>query len=346
MRKCWWIVAFMLMVISGTAVAQDSTASDYELDQTLVVPTLDFTLDYPNGWVQDISERISIAENEDDLAAMIDDDDTTQPAGYSLTLSSIPKSDIAELVSIDDPTLDDVVAFVGSSIQIDSQFDLPIMARRAATLAGVNGLGEYGIGSIWEMDETYVSLGMGTAEDQISDEFMALYEAITASIKPVSEEPIELSEEPYVLGDLSIPYPAAWTAEASMWATFSGAGFFADPTDFESMNTTNTIKEAVILVMSGNGMGMDGWTGRQSVEQIFVPLMTEVGNEGEFLVGDALGYGFSGMTSFGYMYIVSMATVDHIWMFYGLAAADRETGEAAIPFFINTLQGVEALSES
>ncbi len=68
--------------------------------------------------------------------------------------------------------------------------------------------------------------------------------------------------------------------------------------------------------------------------------MEKITPEGEFWVGDARGFGFSGLQNGSYIYFVAMTPTEDGWTVYSLSAGDRETGEAAIPSFITMLKAV------
>jgi len=344
MRKYLLLIALVLMPLYSTARAQDHNPPELELGQTLVVSGLNFTIAYPTGWVHDISQRIAVAETEADLAALTDDDNATLPSGRSLTLSSAPKTAISSALSNYDPTLDEVTTLIVRSLQVDTHFNLSIMGRRAASFTGLNASGRWGIGSVWEMDGFYLFLGMGTDEENISDEFIALYEAVAASMKQFSDEPIILGDEPIMLEalGLSVPYPLDWTVSEVNDAPFAGTGFFADADDLTRWNEDGITEQPALFVLEASTDDLPAvmdLSARAAAETL-TEDMEEVTLEGEFLVGDALGFGFSGLQDGSYIYFVAMTPTEDGWTVYSLSASDRETGEVAIPTFIAMLQAV------
>lgn len=340
------LVVLIALQSSTFAFAQDTTPVETEMGEVIVVSGLDFTLAYPAGWVHDIGQRVAIAENAEDLAAMTDNDDATQPAGLSLTLSSVPKTALSDALSNDDPTLDEVAALVTGSVQVDSSFDLPIMARRAYSFTGINSTGRWGIGSIWEMDDTYLVLGMGTPETGISDESFQFYSAITAAMKQFGDDPIQLAEDAVGMDALGlvVPFPLDWTPNEITDAEYSGLGFFANAADLARWTDGDVIEQAAIFVLSAtteDATDLAGLTAREAADSLSANLV-EVSVEGEFLVGAALGFGLSGLREDGvYVYLIAMPPTDDHWTIFTLTAPDRETGEAAVPTFIAMLKGIE-----
>lgn len=344
MRKFILLIITVFIPLYPMVFAQDSDPAQLELGQTLVVSGLNFTIAYPTGWVHDVSQRIAVAETADDLAAITDDDNATLPSGRSLTLSSAPKTAITNALSNDDPTLDEVTALVVRSIQVDTNFDLSIMGRRASSFTGLNATGRWGIGSVWEMDDFYLFLGMGTDEENISDEFIALYESVAASMSQFNDEPIILGDEPIVLEslDVSMSYPRDWMTSEVNDAPFTGMGFFVDADALARWNEGGILEQPTLFVLSVSSEDLPDvmdLSAREAAESL-TEEMEEVTLEGEFLIGDLQGFGFSGLQDGVYIYFVAMASTENNWTIYSLRAGDRETGEAAIPIFIRMLQSV------
>ncbi len=182
---------------------------------------------------------------------------------------------------------------------------------------------------------------MGTPEAEITDAFMELYAAVAATMKQFADDPIKLGEEPVVVGDLSVPYPLDWTVEELTVDPFTGVGFFADAADIAVWNADGTTGAAAFQVLTASTTELADLSARETAENA-TGTLEDISVEGEFLIGDTIGFGISGMDVNGYVYVVSMTPTDDSWMFYSLTAGDRETGEAAIPIFMAMLQQISA----
>ncbi|MEZ4670882.1 MAG: hypothetical protein R3E39_23510 [Anaerolineae bacterium] len=344
MKKYLILVIAALLIVTSAAYAQDSSAQAIELGNTLVVNNPDFTFAYPSDWVHDLGQRISIAENKADLAAMTDDDDSTQPAGLSITLSSIPKAAVVKALSMDNPVLDDVLKLVGQSLTLDSTFDIPVMTRRAITFSGVNANGRYGIGSLWQMGDLYFALGLGTPDSSISDATQALYGAVVDSMRQFGDNPIKFPAEPELLKlpGLSIPYPDGWTPAEVTGGELDGTGFFQNPDDVKLFIEKGKTTEVGIVVLEASAKNIPATSARE-IADLLSQDMKELTIEGEFLINGVLGYGFSGVNNDGYVFAIAMTPTDDRVVLYAISAVDQKTGEAAVPTFITMLQKIEAV---
>lgn len=207
-RLMLFLLAVTLMLPAvGIAHAQ-GTPPLFELSETFTVTDLAFEFKYPAGWVYDTSDGISMAANQADLNAEIDDNDATRPAGYTISLNAAP----LEALGLTEPTLDNAIAALVEAIGITvtEQVETPIMTRRAVSLAGSDPQGEAGVATIWLQDGMVVVFSMGIPGQEITDQEATAWVSILLSCKPLTDAVLSAEAQVNLLDGFSMAYPKGW----------------------------------------------------------------------------------------------------------------------------------------
>ncbi|MBC7872224.1 MAG: hypothetical protein H7Y09_15375 [Chitinophagaceae bacterium] len=336
------LLIVLLMPVMGTIYAQENEAL-FDLTETFTVADLGFEFNYPSGWVTDSSDGIYIAENEDDLAAGIDGDDTTQPEGYSITVNGIE----IDALGLEEPTLDNVVEFIvtQSGITVTETLDLPVMSRRGVLIIGVNTDGRAGLATVWLQNGYVVSFAMGTSEESVSGDLGYTYGLIVGGMHPV--DALELAEEPEELTDygFSINYPADWFVISDE----AGSRAYELESDFDNDAASSTPEGLALGVLGGNleEMGMPAETTVDDLAAALLAGSEDITDLGEFLILDTPGKGFSGTQPAGGFFAAVIVIDEEAGEFtaFIVSSPDAEAYAAFENTFLTVLKSVTAIEE-
>lgn len=217
MRRFFLLAFLALLIIPAAAFAQDATPEAtsqamWDLTPVFTVTDLGFQFHYPAGWVQDTSSGITLAENQDDLNASVDKDDTTNPQGYTMSLNGVP---LDALKLKPDAKLDDVVDLIVGAAGItetESRFDLAVMSRRSVTVVGKGKDGRVGLANIWIQDGIVVVFTLGGPE--MNGDVYYTWGLIIGSMSPTGA--LEFSDTPLASpnGDFTMSIPKDWFTDA------------------------------------------------------------------------------------------------------------------------------------
>ncbi|MEQ8672344.1 MAG: hypothetical protein RLP44_15680 [Aggregatilineales bacterium] len=212
MRRSILLLLLALFIFPLAVSAQDDNVLLFDLSETYTDEELSLEFPYPADWVfDDSTETLYMAENEADLAAELDDDETTNAEGYTITLGTIP---VAAL-QLENPTLDEAVDIIVAAVglNITETVEVPIMTRRSIVVIGVDEDGEAGLASMWLQNGLVVVFSMGTPEDEVSGDTGFSFGNIIGAMLSLPAEGFELTEV-QELPDfgVAINYPTGWIA--------------------------------------------------------------------------------------------------------------------------------------
>src|SRR5215813_10462448 len=146
MKRFWMVFLLTLLALPALVNAQDQKVVwDLSKDNYIDVKDLGFRFYYPKGWVFDTSDGIRIAENQADLDAQIDNDNSTQPKGEVIIILGVKLSNLTDLPA--DAKLDDAVNYVEKQVKFTEtdRVEVPIMTRRSISVFGQSSDGRSGI---------------------------------------------------------------------------------------------------------------------------------------------------------------------------------------------------------
>jgi hypothetical protein len=338
MKKTLLLILMMLFMLSFAASAQEGDTL-WELTETFTVTDLRIQFDYPEGWVWDTQNAIFIAENEDDLEALTDEDDATAPEGYSMSLFAFP----LDTFQLDEPTLDNAVDFLieSSDLELLDRWESSVIVYRAVSIAAITPQERAGIITFWIQDGLVVGFGLGTSSGDLSEFVANSWAQILNTVRPLLPEDAELSAPLYLenLG-FSIVYP-------SDWIPYLEDSFVIFPDNSEVPTEQVVIS---ILLQSLEDTELD----EDSTPDDIVAVI-EAGEayetfivEGEFVVLGQYGIGVSGeqRVGSGSVFLVMIPNVEAgVLTAYALAAPDEETRETYEPVFLAMLQSITPLED-
>ncbi len=337
------LAAMLLLALPLGLSAQDDDENEliFELSETFTVSDLQFEFPYPAGWVFDTSNGISLAQNEADLAVLIDDDDTTTPEGYTIELAGAP----LEALGLEDPTLDNVVEFLvqAQSISVDETVEVPILTRRSITVIGVNDVGRAGLATIWLQNGFVVVLSMGTPLDFIDGDTGFTWGNVIGGAASLPIEGYEITENyPLPAYGVEVAHPTGWFAVESE----DGVTFYELESDAE-LDGTDAIPEGYAFALVFTTVDDLGLGEEVTYENLFdiAPLIfpeAEVLSLDEHVVLDVPGVAAVGQTE-------DQATVGAIFLnevsgtvlLFGVNAPDVEslqTIQSTAIAFLQTLR--------
>jgi hypothetical protein len=214
MKRLFAIFLFALLVLPIVVSAQNSKVLwDLSDENYIDVTDLGFRFYYPTGWVYDTSNGIAFAENQADLDAQIDDDDSTIPSGVTITVRGIALSDLTDLGK--NPKLDAVADFTvdAAGVKEDERVEVPIMARRSILIIGENNTGRYGIGTLWMQNGYLVLVSLGGADQPTIQNLAYTWGVTLGHITPLDTEPLGEGQLASDVSQFTMNYPEGWVPD-------------------------------------------------------------------------------------------------------------------------------------
>lgn len=333
MKKLILLVLCCLLVFVPAVAAQDGELL-WELDAEFTVSDLQFTFNLPGTWFFDDSNGIAFAETEEDLAALVDDDEETQPEGYTMRLAVVS---MAAITVEEGATLEEIAEVVISSagIEIQETFELPVMVYRSIAIAGVNEDGRAGIANLWMQDDNLVIFSFGTPETELSGDAAYTWGNIVGSVTSLLPEGFEVEEFAVEEHGFGLLAPVDWEAQV----TDTDISFMSE----DAMIAVN-VEELTALGLEEDATLEDV---RGFIDDFLSQLEdgAEIVDEGEFVVFEQPGFGFS-MTdpeSGGVEFIIITLGSNGYAVSYNLSAPDEESYAMLKPVFILMLQSMTPL---
>lgn len=208
MRRIFALVlGLMLLMIPAVVGAQDNQLI-WDLDGVYTVSDLGFKFPYPKTWVTDSSNGIRLAENDADLAAVMDSDAATQPEGYTISLNALPLETLGvEAGATLDTVVDALVEATGIT-ETESRIEVPVLSRRAITVIGTDASERNGLATVWVQDGYVVVFGLGGPE--LSSDVGFTWGTILGASTPL--DALTFSEKPFTAqsGKFTMDYPEGW----------------------------------------------------------------------------------------------------------------------------------------
>lgn len=344
-RRLLLLVMVACLMIPAVLVSaqEDARQPLWDLSATFTVEDLGFTFNYPAGWVYDTSDGIAFAENAEDLAKSIDDDDTTQAAGYTMQLVAAPVT----AFDLEGAPLDDVVDFVlpQAGITVDERFDLGVMGRRTVTVTGVNEVGRAGIASLWLQDGFIVVFSLGTPEPTLASDVSYTWGVIVGGALPLNT--LTPAADLIVSEDLGFDmlYPDGWYFQLRP----SEVLIYELEEDFNTQPQQPAGVAVDIIDLAAADIGL---TPENTIDEVLnylagVLRMTEPVPGNEYMVLGRAVTSLNGVTEDGRSVTVGAAIAeDHsIVHVYAFSAPDEEAWQTFHPTWLAMLQYIIALEE-
>ncbi len=341
MRKWFVLLLIALLIIPAASFARQDELL-FPLDGTFTEMDAGFTFPYPSEWVWEANNGVYFAENDDDLAATVDDDPETVAEGPTLHLLAVP---LEQLDADEDTALDDLVTTVVeiTGWEVSEQFDLAITGRRSTTLVGVGSDGRGYLNNLWTQNGYLIIFGLATVDDPV--DYAYTWGNLIGGITTVEPETLNGSLESDYF-NIGISYPRGWEAIDDP----SLVGLFEQESDLEIVASgSGDIIEGLsvtILTQPLTDLGLDGdaspaLVGAQLEEAFGLSRMQM---EGEFLVKENRGVGFSGRAENGrQLFIVVTVNADAAFEMYALSTPDRDALDAFKPTFLMMLHSITPL---
>ncbi len=251
-RRFVLIALLLLVMLPFTAFAQDDLVWSFDAKNFIDAPDLGFRFYYPLGWTFDLSSGFAFAETEADLAAELDDDDSTIAEGSTISVSGIPLEALPDLG--EDPTLDAIVDFgvEAAGVTETRRVETTVLARRAIAIFAVNEQEQPGVAVFWLQGDYVVRATVGTPDAATLEALLPAWSLVLLSIEPLDALP--LSEEPLLGSNFSVSYPADWTVDPNQP---TAAYESADDIGAEFADVTGSIFTLVDAALTDMGMAED-----------------------------------------------------------------------------------------
>lgn len=345
-RRLLFVALAVCLIIPALPVSAQEGARQplWDLTRTFTVEDLGFTFNYPDGWVYDTSDGITFAENAEDLAKAIDDDDIgTQPAGYTIRLIAAPVA----AFGLEGAPLDDVVDFIlpQAGITVDERFDLGVMGRRTVTITGVNEVGRAGIASLWLQDGYVVIFSLGTPESTLASDVSYTWGVIVGGALPLNT--LDPAADLIVSEDLGFDmlYPDGWYFRLARNEVL----IYELEEDFNTQTNqpAGTAVDIIDLAADDIGLTLDN-----TIDEVLnflagVLRITESVPGNEYMVLGRVVTSLNGVTEDGRSVTVGAAIAEdrsfvHV---YAFSAPDEEAWQTFHPTWLAMLQYIIALEE-
>lgn len=201
------VLGLMLLVIPAVVGAQDSKLV-FDLDATFTVTDLGFQFKYPKDWVADTSRGIRIAENDADLTAIVDTEESTQAEGYTISLNALT---VDNLGMEPDAKLEDIVdtlVSIAGITETEGRVEVPVLSHRAITIIGTNSGNKPGLASIWLQDGYVVLFNMGAP--MLNADVGYTWGNILGGITAL--DAMVMNKEPFApkTAEITMRYPEGW----------------------------------------------------------------------------------------------------------------------------------------
>jgi hypothetical protein len=209
---------FFVLVLGETVlnpvpnvVIPQSFGSTYE------AATLGFTFNYPDGWLVDNSDAVTLLASRSDLPAATDGDPGTSASNLFISLDALMLADLGVTSGV---RMDDVQQLVVQALgfQIQQQVETPVMARRAITLMGMDANGDFGLVTFWVQDEQLVLFIMSAPQPDILPALLAPWQRILETVTPMGALPLT---QPVYSDFMALNFMAP-----EGWTVFNGADRF------------------------------------------------------------------------------------------------------------------------
>ncbi len=211
-----FVVAMLLLalVIPAATFAQDSTPqSAWVLNQTFTVTDLGFTFKFPEDWLSDSSNGITLATTKSDIAAASDNDDSTVPEGDVITLNATHVADLKAQVG-SNPTLEDIADLIAKANDVketESRVELPVMTRRSLSVIGNSQKDKRaGIATIWRQDDWVVVAALSAPSMSELVDLSYSWGQLIASMNPSDTLPLNSTPLQVTDGNFEINLPQKW----------------------------------------------------------------------------------------------------------------------------------------
>ena len=170
---------------------------------------LGFSFNYPDGWLVDAANTVTLLASQSDLPAATDDDPVTRPRNLFISLDAVSLADLGapEGLRMDDAQ-QRVIQALG--IQVLQQFETPVMARRAITMMSVDANGNHGLVTFWIQNEQLVIFILSAPAPDIVPALLPPWQSILNTVRPLGALPLTQN----VYSDftmLNFPVPQDWT---------------------------------------------------------------------------------------------------------------------------------------
>lgn len=206
---------FLLILPAATFAQDDQPKLVWDLSNTFTAKGLGFQFNYPAGWVIEPAS-MSIAENDADMALILDGDPATQPAGYSISLGGVPLEAAGATESSTLEEIADKVAQASKLTEDDDRVIEPVMSLRSLSIIGTDANNRSGVITLWKQNGNLIIMSLQGPE--LTEEIGATWGAILELIQPA--DTLALGDNPVMgpSGEYSISYPADWFSDATKGA--------------------------------------------------------------------------------------------------------------------------------
>jgi hypothetical protein len=339
MKKLILMIVCWLLVVVPVVGAQNTL---WELDTEFPVTDLQIVFDIPASWVSVSRNGVFLAENSADLAALMDNDNATQPAGYTMTLTTVPVTSLR----LDEFSLEDAAPQLLQGMRISQTYETAAVARAVYGVTGVNAQGRAVISHLWLQDGQVVTFSLNTPDNQVSRDATFTWTTINETIRPLLGEDVEIEAVRLADRRTEVGVPTDWVAVS----TESFTAFFESQEDAQYFNQNGEFLDRgsvmLITMQTLEQLGLDeettiedliAWTGIDFSQRGFT-------DQGRFVVEGYPGFGYSVIDpnlGTGTYSVITLSDEGAVTI-YNLITPNARTLTAMTPVFMAMLQNIES----
>lgn len=344
------ISCLLIALVAGVVGAQDQPRELlFEPERTFTVEDLGMVFLFPEDWVFDTSDGIQFAENDADLAAELDDDDSTNAVGFALNLTAVP----VELLGLEEGAgMDEIADLVTEivALEVYERFEQAILTYRGIVITGINDQGEEGIAIIWNQGPYVVVLALSPPDDVgLTRDLYYTFGYMIATFRPIVD--VEMTEAMAVdlLDEFGIGYPASWSAgqqEDHYYVT----EFKSDIETAYSVDILPDARSMFLETVPLEDLQMEpGSTSRDVLDLLIsVGLYEEFNDINEHLLFDVPAISFRSVSQEGeepVPLMLVLAVVGDDVFALGAKAPDEESLDSLVPIVLHMLGSIEVADE-
>jgi hypothetical protein len=342
MRRFFLIAVLALFVIPAAVFAQDGKAL-WDLTNTFTVADLGFQFRYPADWVYSNDKGIVIADNQADLDAQTDSDDTTIPEGYVINLNGVPLDALGLKPDAKLEDIADILVKQAGVTENQQRANLAVMSRRSLTMFGDDKNGRSGLATIWVQDGNLVVMTIGAAK--YTSDLAFSWGQILGSITPVGA--LELGDKPFTSpnGDFTMSYPKDW------FASEKDGGIAEIEDDLKTMHSSTPPKGIAVAVLEAK-LSQVG-TDVKDLDSLVASMKKAEGWDdtvipSEHLILDQTAWTYSGKSESlpGFTVIATLMVKDEDTTIIFVAVPDKEKVEDFMPTYLAMLASITAVEKA
>jgi hypothetical protein len=212
MRRMITLVLLVLLLPVMAVSAQNSDLKfDLNPETFLNVNDLGFRFFYPEGWIFDNTQGITLVEREADVEPLTDSDDSTNAEGLFMRVLGIPAEGIENFESLTlETAAEDLLRQLGGTATEPFQ-PVSVLARPGLVVVGTSDDGRAGILTVWKQTHYLVIATLSAPDMDTIIDLAFSWGVVLARVEPIDALPLGKDVLTAPEAGFTIPFPDGWT---------------------------------------------------------------------------------------------------------------------------------------